>query len=146
MLRPANKSDIPAMVELGAMHVASCSYKDFAYDRAKTAKALSDLMDKHGFAVVAEQDGKIVGGMVGDVVEMWFSTTRLGIEHIIFIHPKYRGPRMAVRLIAAWEKWCKIQKCEYIQASVTSGHFGAANLYARLGFEYVGPNFRKRID
>lgn len=67
-IRAAVEADIPALVELGrAMHAESPRYSKLAYNAEKVA-ALAARIVPSGGALVAENNGILVGMMVGFVV------------------------------------------------------------------------------
>lgn len=145
MLRRANKDDIQAMVELVIPYLAESSWSRMEYNRNKTADFLEDLMDDNGFLVVAEREGKIIGGMVGDIVRPWFSDDLMGIEHILYVHPDYRMGRVPYQLIKAWTQWCIDNGAKQIRPMISSGNFAAVRLYQAMGFQTVGGAFLMEV-
>lgn len=141
MIRKCQISDIPRCIELAEAHLSASSYAALSYNQAKTTDFLEDLINENGFAVVIERDGLIVGGMIGDVINPWFSDSKVGIEHIIYVDPAYRIGRDVYRLIRSWVEWCKAQGCEQIRPQITSGNVRVARLYEAMGFKPCGYNF-----
>lgn len=146
MIRKATRDDIPLMVELAAEYLQHSSYAPLVYDKIKTHDFLDELLDEKGFMVVAERDGQIVGGMVGDVITPWFSDDKIGVEYIIYMHPDYRTGRDAYRLIRSWVEWCKYQDVKQIRPAISSGVNRGERLYQAMGFEVVGSNFLMNVS
>lgn len=99
----AKPDDVLALVELGAlMFTESEHYRQFSIDGTKVFNLLNYLIeDPSGIVIVArEADGRAVGGFVGGVAEMWFSSeTKVMYDNALFIHPAHRKGRLAMRLI-----------------------------------------------
>lgn len=107
----AAKEDVMAMVELGAhMLGESDHYRDFSIDGNKIFNLLNMLIDdENGIVIVARDDaGEVVGGFVGGVAEMWFSSeSKAMYDYALFIRPDKRAGRLAIRLIAEAFKQAK---------------------------------------
>lgn len=129
------------MVDLAEYLLADSSYSPLSYDKGKTADFVEDLINLKGFVVVCERKGKIVGGMVGDIIQPWFSQDNVGIEHIVYMDPNERSGRDAVKMVSSWIDWCKENECKQIRPAVSTGNLKIARLYEAFGFTYVGPNY-----
>lgn len=129
------------MIDLARVHLAASSYAELSYNANKTVDFIEELLESNGFAVGIEKNGLLVGAMLGDVIEPWFSDSKVGIEHIIYVDPEHRSGRDVYRLIRAWVEWCKAQGCEQIRPQITSSIFKVARLYEAMGFELSGYNF-----
>ena len=91
MIRNATTEDLPRLLELGeAMHAES-RYSIMSFDREKVAGLLTTLMTTDtGFLMVAETDGRIIGGFAGIVSEHWFSHDKLASDIALFIEQEFR--------------------------------------------------------
>lgn len=138
MIRRASHADIDAMVALVVPYLAESSWSRMAYNPNKTADFLAELIDDKAFVVVAERNGNIIGGMVGDVVQPWFSDDIMGIEHILYVHPDHRVGKLPYQLIRAWAEWCKDNGAKQIRPIISSGNLSANRLYQAIGFKPVG--------
>lgn len=145
MIRKATIDDITRMVDLAGGYLITSSYAQIEYDKNKTQDFLEELLAENGFMVVSERDGQIVGGMVGDVIQPWFSCDKIGIEYILYMHPEYRAGRDTYRLIRSWIEWCKHQGVKQIRPSISSGIQGGERLYQAIGFDIVGSNFLMNV-
>jgi L-amino acid N-acyltransferase YncA len=140
MIRPAVVEDIARLAELAGDMVAESDYKPFGVDVEKFTGFITPLI-ANGFVAVKEVDGLVVGAMLGDVVAPWFTTKRMGIEHAIYISPKYRNGLTAARLITEWIGWCKANGAVQCRAGISTGNMAVASLYERFGFKKSGTNF-----
>lgn len=138
MIRRASHADIDAMVALVVPYLAESSWSRMAYNPNKTADFLAELIDDKAFVVVAERNGNIIGGMVGDVVQPWFSDDIMGIEHILYVHPDHRVGKLPYQLIRSWAEWCKDNGAKQIRPIISSGNLSANRLYQAMGFKPVG--------
>lgn len=144
MIRPANYEDIPALVDLGAVMHQESRYRVLPYAPNKVFGLLANMIEKDtGLLVVAEREGKIIGGFLGLVVEHWFSNSRIATDFALFIHPDHRGGMTAARLLKRFVAWSREQGAELITAGITTGVNADAStrLYQSIGFEPVGIAF-----
>lgn len=139
-LRLIEEADIPEVLAAGREHIASSNYAPMGFDDEKAAGFIRRLMSV-GLAAVAVDDGKIVGGILGDVVEPWYSKNRMGIEHVLYVLPEYRGGRAALMLVKAWVRWCLDEGATQIRPGVSTGCVAAEAFYERLGFKRAGGLF-----
>lgn len=136
-LRLAVEADIPELVEMGAAMHAESSFAPMAYSREKVAASLLNGI-KTALVVLAEDEGRIVGAMHGDVIKPWYSTDRMGIELFIYVRPESRGSRAALMLLRAWVKWCAASRAKQIRPATAATSPDADRLYQALGFTPVG--------
>ena len=141
MIRGATLEDVPIMVQKAAKHLETCSYAPLAYEMGKAEDFIRDLISINGYVAVIERNGEIVGAMLGDIVEPWFSSDRIGIEYIVYVEPGHRSGKEIVQLIGRWINWCKENNVKQIRPQISSGNLGASRLYEAMGFKYVGPCF-----
>ena len=98
MIRNATVNDIPKMIEIGKNLASSTTYKSVNYSEERIEKTIRTLIE-HGFCVVAEKNGEIVGGMMGDVYTPWYSNDRMGIDYTLYIEREHRNGLLAVKMI-----------------------------------------------
>lgn len=139
-LRLIEDSDIPEVLAAGREHIASSNYAPMGFDDEKAAGFIRHLI-VHGLAAVAVEDGQIAGGILGDVIEPWYSRNRMGIEHVLYVLPQHRGGRAALMLVRAWVKWCLDSGATQIRPGVSTGCEAAEAFYERLGFKRAGGLF-----
>jgi GNAT superfamily N-acetyltransferase len=146
MIRVATHDDVDAMVEAAVLFLQESSFSRLIYNKAKTATHLHDLMDRNGFAVIYEKNGNVIGGMVGDLVQPWFSDDLIGIDLILYIHSAYRRGKVAYQLIKAWQNWCIKNGARQLRPVISTGQKAGNRLYEAMGFEYMGGAFLMDIQ
>lgn len=139
-LRKATTDDIPEIVRMARLMVGESSFAVMGVDSDRMATFLSPLIT-HGFVVVAEKDGGLVGAMLGDVVTPWYGQKRMGIEYAVYLQPEHRHGLIAARMIRGWVDWCKANRAVQCRAGVTTGNDKLERLYLAYGFERCGGNF-----
>jgi GNAT superfamily N-acetyltransferase len=136
--------DVPVIVDLGRRMHEESSYRTMIYSPERVAET-ARLLIGHGFAVVAENDGEVIGGMMGDVVTPWYTTERMGIDYALYIAPEHRNGLLAFKLVRRFEEWCERNDVRQIRPGVTTGSMSAGKLYQALGYRQVGETFVKDI-
>lgn len=153
-IREAKHDDIPELVAMGrAMHEESPEYQrmDFSEEKvAKLARYLCGTMlvpSRPGSALVAEDEGRIIGMMAGFVIEHFFGHDKIASEYVLYVKPEHRRGTAAVRLIRAFEKWALSQGVRAIMPGVTTGNKTERTqaLYMHLGYEANGVTLIKRV-
>lgn len=120
-IRPATANDVPVLVELGrAMHAVS-SYAHISYNADKVRHSLIDLINGQGVVFAAERAGRVIGGLAGYVTPYWFSDELLGMDLTLLIDPASKNGITALRLIAAFEYWCKAKQARQMKLGITTG-------------------------
>jgi len=141
MIRNATTEDLPRLLELGeAMHAES-RYSIMNFDREKVAGLLTTLMTTDtGFLMVAEKDGRIIGGFAGIVSEHWFSHDKLASDIALFIEQDARGGMTAPRLLRAFLTWADGHGVKVKDIGVNTGiHTNqTGRLYEKLGGKLAG--------
>ncbi len=135
------------MVALGKLVHESSAYKHLPFDPGVLALQLeSCVLDDEGLVVAAERNGKLIGGLVADIVPFFYSQAKEAIESIIFIHPDYSHTLDGPKLISAYVKWAKANNCAHISlghsAGFEKGHKLGEYLIRRHGFKEAGVLYR----
>ena len=140
MIRPAEYTDVPSLVELGAiMHAESPVFCKLTFDREKLYTTIGNVIE-HGFAMVYESNGHIRGVILAMVAPHWFSKDLFTCDLALFIEPQHRGGIAAVRLLNAYANWAQESGAKLIQFGIMTG-VGVettAALCERLGWKRAG--------
>ncbi len=144
MIRDATEADIPVMIEIGKNLASSTTYKSVNYSVERIETTIRTLM-AFGFCVVAEKDGEVVGGMMGDVYTPWYSNDRMGIDYTLYIEPEHRNGLLAVKMVKKFEQWCISMGAKQIRPGIGTGDKNAIRLYKALGYKSVGEWFLKDV-
>lgn len=94
---------------------------------------------------VAEDNNKLVGMLVGVVNESLFSNDKIASELAWFVEKEYRGTSMALRLLAEFEKWAKLQDCSFIAMIDLHRVNDLENMYNKLGYELAEKTYMKKV-
>jgi GNAT superfamily N-acetyltransferase len=143
MIRAAQLTDVPAIVEIGAVLHCTSVYRDIAFNRDKVADLMRSLINGAGVVFVAERDGVVVGGMAGGVTAHWFSDELVGFEYSFFVLPEARHGLIATKLLLAMKAWCKAKGAKTLRIGITTGINveGTSRFYRHMGFVDAGNLF-----
>lgn len=148
MIRPATLADIPALIALGREMHEESSYASLNYSDEKVRSGFEQAIfnPEEFFLYVAEKDSTIIGMYWGLVAEYFFGHDRAAYDFVLFVSKKHRGSMAAVRLLRAFEEWAfsknAMEICPAISTEVNSDR--TAEFHARLGYDVVGHQFKKR--
>lgn len=147
-LRPATRTDLPAMLALGPMIHAESRFAAFPYDPAKLSKSLEHLIalqDKgaHLCLLAENREGQLIGGFIGALEEYFFSSVKTANSILIWVAPDYRGSAAALRFISAFRDWAKnrgaVEVCILVAGGVAIGR--TDRFLRKLGFHQTGGNY-----
>lgn len=138
-IRKAAADDLDRLVELGALMHAESRYAALRFNRDKVRALLAQLMQT-GFVVVAEREGRIIGGFAGVVAPHWFSDDKIASDLALFIEPGERGGMAVVRLVRAFLDYAQRHGAVTIDIGVNTGVHTeqTGQLFERLGGKLAG--------
>lgn len=147
MIRPAHYSDIPRILELGAIMHQVTDYASLPYDQERAGQFMASLIGGAGVVFLAEIGGEVVGGIAGALGENWFNDERFAFEIAFFLDPKRRHGITAMKLIRAFVRWAELRGAKRVEAGITTGRGveGIARLYRSAGFTSANPMFQLEI-
>lgn len=147
-VRPYSRDDLAECLWLGQQVHEESALADFTWNPDKLV-ALSELAEnnKNIGAFVLEEDGLVVGFMIGIVNPHYFTDDLIASDLILYIHPGHRSRGGAVRLVAAFEKWAFSRGVKAITLGISTGILveQTSRLYTRLGYARSGVTFTKRM-
>lgn len=147
MIRPATLSDIPWLLEAGALAQQEAPhYADLPTSPADQYKRLVGVLqfpDAVCIRVVEDCTGFICGALEPAV---WFQTM-YAVQNLLWVHPDYRGTRRAWRLVGAFEQWAREHGATRIVNGVSSGvtEERTGRFYQKMGYLPMGPSFYKEL-
>lgn len=144
MIRWAETKDIDALYAMACDMAKDSTFSTLTIDEERF-KSHCDAIISHGFAMVAERDGEIIGGMLADAVRPWYSMDFIGIDYGIYIKPDKRNGLIAAKLVKLFESWCMEQDVKQIRPGTSTGHDGISRLYEFLGYKRSGDLFVKEV-
>lgn len=139
MIRPATIDDLPAILELGGRMHRESRFRALSFDLQKVGDIFGQLIGGAGIVLVAEVEGRIVGGIAAAVVEYWFSRAKVAQDFALFIEPEHRGGMLAARLLHKYEDWAREQGAHAVEMGVNTGvHVDqTGKMLERLGYPQV---------
>jgi len=101
---------------------------------------------QYGFAVVADDGGKLVGMMGAILNKHFFTDTLMAQDVLVYVSPEYRCQGLSRRLITVYINWAISQgvKRDNIFLGVDSGinRSITEEVYNNLGFKRFGTSMR----
>ena len=148
-LRFASKQDIPQLVNVGSAVHSESRFNGMPYEEEKLVNNLNGLLDlqekcqTHCFILAENQEGEIIGGLIGAIEEYFFTNSRSANTVLLWVTPKFRGSAAAVKLIGAFREWAKQRDVEEVCILVASGVAikRTDRFLRRLGFHQTGGNY-----
>ena len=90
----------------------------------------AELGHKPLYVFIRDENGRLVGGLLGDTYWGWLSI------HIVWIDERFRGQGYGERLLFAAEAEARKRGCAHIQLDTLS--FQARPFYEKLGYRVYG--------
>lgn len=148
--RNAMPVDIDRIVELGGMMHRESRFRDRNFNHEKVAALVLRMMrqTENCLVIVATtDDGFIIGGLMGMVVEDWFGDDRVVQDLALFIDPEQRGYMAATHLIAAFSEWAQSMGCVETEMGVNTGinPERTGRMFEAVGFRRVGLLYSRAI-
>lgn len=150
VIRSARLIDWPQVMKLAqAMHAES-RFSKFQLKEEKLRKVFEGQLNNPRVAccLLAENDDeKVVGMLVGYVVELFFTNALIAQDRVFFVLPEFRGSSAAVRLLTAFRKWAENRGVKElnINMSVAIDMPRFERFMLHMGFTNCGSNFYYRL-
>lgn len=131
------------------MHESSPNFTGMAFNPEKIWNILDATLKQPNkfFIVYAKDDetGKIVGGLIGQIVEIFFSNTLVAKDLGVFLYPEHRNGLLFLRFIREFEKWAWANSAQQIVVGHSTGNETekAPELFSKLGYNFMGYVFNK---
>jgi L-amino acid N-acyltransferase YncA len=147
MIRPAQLSDVPRIVSIGALLHLESTYREIPYSPSKVGALMRSLINGGGVVFVAEKEGEVVGAIAGGVTAHWFSEELTGFEYSFFVLPEHRHGLVAMKLLLSMKAWCRAKGAKTLRIGITTGINveGTARFYRYLDFTEVGQLFEGKL-
>lgn len=149
-IRRARLIDWPQVLNLAqAMHAES-RFCELQLNEKKLRKIFEDQINNPRVAccLLAESsDGKVIGMLVGFVVELFFTDALVAQDRVFFVMPEFRGSSAAIRLLTGFRKWGQnrgVQELN-INMSVAVNMSRFERFMVHMGFTNCGSNFYYRL-
>jgi len=136
-IRPAREDDLPAVAALAAdaRDDSPTGAQLGAQDTGRLLEHLSVLLAAGGHVLVAEQNGRVVGVVLGRVVAAYLFAQRASLYlDMLFVSPRARRQGVGHALLRAATDLAAEHECEDIYSAPVPGNRGVQRFLARLGF------------
>lgn len=140
-IQNATSADIPCMVKMAKLLHAQSRFREFNFDQEKLSKLIAGLIEQeYGIAIVSEEDGIILGGIIGLVAEHYFGNDKISTDMGLFVQPESRNADIAKGLIKEYIKQAKQKGAIDICIGNTTGRGVELTglLYKSAGFSKAG--------
>ncbi|MFA5029774.1 MAG: GNAT family N-acetyltransferase [Patescibacteria group bacterium] len=106
--------------------------------------SLSDPSEKYfkkrirsGCALVAVLENKVIGYLVGGIVEAeeYRTISKLAEAENMFVLEKFRSLGIGGKLFKEFIKWCRLKKAKRVRVVASAQNFRAIRFYRREGFK-----------
>lgn len=114
------------------------------FDRAKVEKLVGRLIEMpDGIVLVAKVGKRLVGCVVGCVVERWFSAERTSMPFAFYVLPAYRSGSLQERLFWEFQGQSMERGARMVEAVVVSSQLASSAITAlqQSGFSAVAQHF-----
>jgi GNAT superfamily N-acetyltransferase len=148
-IRKMTVTDIVPCIPLAKRMASEDWYEGYPFEYARTyaVGALYCQADEN-FAMVAEEDGEIIGFFFGELVEYPFSSKQAAQEMAMYVVPEKRGGTIPLRFMRAFEKWARDNHAYEIMFSPSMSHRDWQmfdKMCLRLGFSRTGAVYRRKL-
>ena len=136
-IRPAREDDLPAVAALAAeaRDDSPTGAQLGAQDTDRLLEHLSVLLAAGGHVLVAEQNGRVVGVVLGRVVAAYLFAQRASLYlDMVFVAPRARRHGVGHALLRAATDLAAEHECDDIYSAPVPGNRGVQRFLARLGF------------
>ena len=152
-IRFATPADVPALVQLGKHMHAITRFRTLDYDDARVAQSLTAALTQGNARYVSfvseDSQGQVVGGLLAVLERHIFSQQLTASIMHYDVLPEKRMGGYGVRLLKAFEQWCKNRKVVEINFGINSveklSEMKRLGSFAmRMGYSKSGENFVRK--
>ena len=145
MIRNMQEKDIDNVLNLGQdFHKESPIFNKYKYNNNKFKSFIKHIIqDDSSIGVVAYRDDELIGMILGNVEEHFFSDVKTLDEYVIYVKKKYRGGKTVFKMIKEWSDWGSKMGAKDIWAWNTSG-INSNKFFKHIGFKEVGTVLRRQ--
>lgn len=145
MIRSALETDAKVLWDLANEAHRESRYAKYPMDYTTVFRLLQAAVTqpKHYVLKVAEQDGQIVGFIMGYCKGAWFNLggPRFAHDAMLYVKPSHRGTSVPLHLVHAFETWAVTEAgADEVWLATTTGvkPEQTGEFYSRLGFPCIG--------
>lgn len=150
MIRKAEFSDVPAMLEIGRRFHSATLYATYGatFSPEKLGESLSNYLSSSDACVlVAEKNGALVGVACAVKTQLYMSDDDVAVELFWWVEPEARGGTLAIRLMNHLEQWATQAgcKCMAMSSMATIEGSPADDIYSRRGYRNIEKSWIKGL-
>lgn len=148
VVRRCHPSEYEAMAEKGRDFHQASDYREIPYDVPSMIQTFTE-MDAQGLLLIAEEDGRIVGGVGGQMGPLFLNRNYLaGCERFWWLDPTKRNSRAGLLMLNGIEQAAAKAGCHYwMMISLdASDAERAEKIYVRTGYKPVERVFLKKVS
>lgn len=143
LIRTAEESDIPRIVELGSRSLQDGPYAGIIKDIPEQAAKFAAQVLASGKILLGEEDGAIVGLLGFIITDHHFSGQRYAAELMWYVLPEHRKGGIGMKLLWEAEKAAKQSGAQDMVFTAPNDEVSA--LYKRFGYEKLEVTYRKSL-
>jgi GNAT superfamily N-acetyltransferase len=147
MIRLATHDDVEKSVEIGIKFAQDSYYGTMPVDPQKMLSMADWAVEAPDWLyLVSEEDGEQVGFFSAYLDTSMFGPAVIAMQHLMYILPEHRHGMTAVRFLKEFEKWARevgADNLYFATSAFVDERFHA--LAERMGFDYIGPQFGKKL-
>ena len=144
-IREATEQDIFDILVLGR-EFSKESPKTHKWNKEKTeAFVINAIRNTNTTIIILEEDGEIVGFIVGLLSEMYMSYTIVATELAWFVSKDYRGKKGSILLLKKFEEWAKKNNANYVCMGDIHNITNLEKLYTRMGYSKSETAYMKEV-
>jgi GNAT superfamily N-acetyltransferase len=138
MIRPMTVQDFPVLIVLGAEMHKESNYANLDFSTEKLWQLGETMLatPDEWLSLVYEKDEEIIGFCFGFVSPHFFGNDLTSGDFAIYVTLEHRKGMVGVRLIKAYDAWCRAKGVKEpllgVSAGITPDRIG--QLYERLGY------------
>lgn len=130
--------------------ISMTPYENITVDHDKVRAMISDFLGDNGttkIIVLAVENDKTIGMIVGATSEPLFSTEKMACEMAWWVDPDHRNSRVGFKLIEAYEYWANKVGCKFVQLCSMEDDYGKRldKFYTRRGFKLYESAYLKEV-
>lgn len=144
-VRKATKEDSLDFAVLAKQFLRESKYP-FSVDMEKLMESFTAACDNESFCVfLLEEEGDIVGMLVGGLSSPLFSSDIVATELAWFVERQHRDGRGSLKLFNEYEKWAKEAGSKFITMVDIDTLQSLGSLYSRKGYTLTEKTYVKEI-
>lgn len=148
-VRHATPDDADDLYALAQEFIAFAPHGMFAEFTEEELRAQVNVCIASALVLVAEDDGKVVGMLVGLLSGLWFApSTVMAAELAWWVTPSARGGTAGIRLVTAFQDWAREKGARIV--TMSSLHLDhdtrVSTVLERMGFKQSEHTYIKRVS